>query len=152
MCQGPARGCLLRCSCFVTVSRIKQAVTENMTGYNYEVFTDHCIILLSSFFHLPLSTWQNTGLLTTPSVFVIGPAPWEETGVSFQIPREGIWGWLGSGSRWGPPARARQTCGPVRGACVVGLAAGSPLLCVRGGSCGRRGDSPACPHHSHPGS
>lgn len=93
--------------------------------------------------HLLLSRWQNTGSLTTPSFFVIGPAAWEDTGFSFQIPREGVWGSLGSGTRWGPLCTGR-------GGRAVGLAAGAHR-CTSGEEASANGaDGPARPHLSQP--
>lgn len=61
--------------------------------------------------------------------FVTGPATWGETNFSFQIPREGTWGHLGSGTHLGQSAwvRASWSLGPGW-ACRVDMAAGGALV------------------------
>lgn len=80
--------------------------------------------MLFFFFYLLLSTWQKMGLLITPTVFVTGPATWEETSFPLQIPGEGTWGQLGSNAHLELIHVGQGLLDPE-----VDMAAGSPLLC-----------------------
>lgn len=80
--------------------------------------------MLFFFFYLLLSTWQRMGLLITPTVFVTGPATWEETSFPLQIPREGTLGQLGSDTHLGLIRMGQDLLDPR-----VDMASGSPLLC-----------------------
>lgn len=64
------------------------------------------------------------GLLITPTVFVTGPATWEETSFPLQIPGEGTWGQLGSNAHLELIHVGQGLLDPE-----VDMAAGSPLLC-----------------------